>query len=118
MLQVGTTIGSKGPLLNPQAITDMQDLGMTCLRFQAPLSLVKSTNFAIYDDAVKKCNAANIDLTLVIKHFPDAGYPSPVEASDMAVALATRYDGAHGHGTVQVIEIGNQEFGYYDFGHL
>jgi hypothetical protein len=116
---IGITIGSKGPLLSPQALIDMKDLGMTCLRFQAPLSLVKSTGFAIYDDAVHKCNAANIDITLVIKHFPDTpGFPSPTEAGDMAVALASRYDGAHGHGTVQVIEIGNEDYGYSDFGAL
>ncbi|SRR6266571_7412 len=117
-MRVGCTIGSKGPQLNPQAIIDMKDLGMDCLRFQIPLAMLKQS-FALYDDAVAKCNAAHIDLTLPIKHYPDTpGYPSPTEAGDMAVALASRYDGAHGHGTVQVIEIGNEDYGYSDFGAL
>lgn len=116
-MQYGVTIGSKGPALDPRAIAAMKDLGMTCLRFQAPLALLH-TSFAIYDDAVQKCNMAGIDLCLTIKHAPDPGYPSPQEATSMAVALAQRYDGKHGYGEVQVIEIGNEDYGYADFGAL
>src|SRR6266705_2048212 len=78
------------------------------------------------DNAVAAFNAANINVMLTIQDAPDnylifddsgtnVGLGSgtlggPQAYSRFAQHLATRYDGNHGHGHVESIQIGNEEF--------
>jgi hypothetical protein len=118
-LRYGVTVGSKGPLLSQEVITGMRDLGATDLRFQVPWSMIEPNkgtySWAIWDDAVAKCNAAGIALMLSIKEAPsfwqDAqGLPQPQGMAQIAEAMASRYDGKHGHGSIVGIDCGNEDF--------
>lgn len=117
------TWGTKGPALNPQTIKDLLTLSgghpeLIGLRFQAPMNMLIQSSFNVYDNAVQQCNNAGIPIMLTCKRAPDA---APAGATDMlsfATTLATRYDGNHGHGTVQAVDIGNEDYQYSNFGLL
>src|SRR6266581_9075810 len=124
----GVTMGnsSASGSLNSQATTDMLDLGVTWLRYQIKWSLIDATGttnqntstytWAAWDDAVTKCNAAGINILLSIMFAPTqfkgpSGNPlNPSYTATFASQIATRYDGAHGHGTIQGIEVGNEDY--------
>ncbi|QBD77609.1 hypothetical protein EPA93_17060 [Ktedonosporobacter rubrisoli] len=129
----GATIGVQDSsptfYLKPQAIEDMRTLGMTWLRFQVPWSSIEITqgdysdtgaNWNIWDDAIRRCNAAGINLCLTIRHAPafwltqscsqGATLPDPQGTANFASAIAQRYDGKHGHGQIQALEIGNEDY--------
>lgn len=117
------TIGTKGPLLNPQAVQDLLDLSgghpeRIGLRFQAPISLLNGTGFAAYDNAVQQCNTAGLPILLTVKKFPDPAPGTVQEIAAFAMLLASRYDGKHGHGIIQGLDIGNEDYQYSDFGQL
>ncbi len=125
----GFTIGLQsgaGGSLNSQATVDMNDMGATCLRFQIWWSAIDATGttnqnsstytWNAYDSAVSKANAAGIDVILTILKAPTqfqgpSGNPlNPSYTATFASQIATRYDGAHGHGTVNGIEVGNEDY--------
>jgi hypothetical protein len=114
----GVTVGTKGPALNPQVITAMLDLGLSDLRFQVPWELVERRkgvyNWSLWDDAVAKCNAAGLNITLTIKESPAfwqiRGLPSPQGTALIAEAIASRYNGTSGYGSIAGIEIGNEDY--------
>ena len=118
-MRFGITIGSKGPQLHPQALIDMKAIGLTDLRFQVPGSLIAPSpntfNWGLWDDAVSKANAAGVNLTLTIKQLAPFmlgadGYPDPIHAAAFASAIAGRYDGKSGNGTIEVLEMGNEDY--------
>lgn len=109
------------------AIADMQALGITWLRLQIPWSAVDATGttnqntatytWSVWDDAVTQCNAASPPINIILTIFkapaqfqtgsnPDA----PSYTATFATQIATRYDGGHGHGTIQGIEVGNEDY--------
>jgi hypothetical protein len=111
----GVTIGSQqiasGNYLKQVALDDMKAAGYTDLRFQVPAHLVRTGpntyNWGIWDDAVAKCNTSGIALCLTVK---DPGSASPSVYAEIGAAVAKRYDGKSGHGHIEFIEDGNEDF--------
>jgi hypothetical protein len=106
------------------AVADMQNLGVTWLRFQIPWHAVDATgttnqNTATYtwtgwDDAVSQCNANGINIILSIFGAPsqfqiNGNKLDPTYTANFATQIANRYNGGV-HGSVQGIEIGNEDY--------
>jgi hypothetical protein len=116
------TWGTRDPhqILDPQTIKDLLDLASghperIALRFQAPMSMLLATDFDVYRKAVKLCNNAGIAIMLTCKRFPDSGPASPSEMLAFATKLATLFDGKHGNGIMQGVDLGNEDNRYSDF---
>jgi hypothetical protein len=113
-------MGYWGQTLPQQAIHDLLDLSgghpeRIMLRYQAAMGRV-TANWGIYDTAVAQCNAAGIPIYLCCKRFDGAsvtGHATTSEIAAFASAVATRYKGK-----LAGIEIGNEDYGYSDFGAL
>ncbi len=119
---------NQSDIVTTQSITDMQNLGVSWLRFQ-PGGYVLETasgtpptySWAVMDDAVSKCNAAGIHITHSVHGAPAWGLQStscgggtyiadPNWVQQHATALATRYNGQNGYGYLDCIEIGNEDY--------
>ncbi len=127
--------GGNPALLSPQIITDLQGWqagGMLPrLRYQLKWSDVERAQ-GVYtwtnaDDAVAKCNAAGIYLVWNLQSAPSwyltisaadgstvaAGtgdLPNASAVATFAAAVAARYNGLAGHGTLQAIQIGDEDW--------
>jgi hypothetical protein len=128
----GITIGnaSAGGTLNAAAITDMQNLGITWLRYQVRWDQVDQTGttnqnpatyiWTAWDDAVSKCNAAGINICLTIFGAPaqfqgPSGNPlnpayTATFASQVAAAYTPNSGSQRGTKTIQALEIGNEDY--------
>ena len=113
--------------LNPNVIPDMKDIGTRWLRWFVNWSNVELTKglytYGSLDLVVSQCNSQGINLLLVVASPPSwwlinatatdgSTYqvPSPQGTLNMAQALAQRYDGNHGFGTIQGIELGGEDY--------
>ncbi len=111
-----------------QIISDMQALGLTWLRYQVPWKLVETPQgtytWTALDTTVSACNAAGINIDITLQNPPTWALttasqqfdtvpqyaPDPTLMAGFASQVATRYNGAHGYGTIQAIELGNEDF--------
>jgi len=133
----GMTFGlnpGSGNIANPFAfwnllIPDLSRIGIKKVRFQLSwdsLEVPQNTfNWGALDDAISHFNAENIQVTFPIRSAPAWGLGAPggsQQASDepwiladptafanFCTVVATRYDGTHGHGTIDRYEITNEE---------
>ncbi len=109
---------SNSDTLKSQAITDMQALGVTWLRYQLHWTSIENPQntytWTALDDAVSKCNTAGINIVFVIQGAPAWGLsgsiPSATPSATFATQVATRYNGSNGHGHLDAIEVFNEEF--------
>jgi len=124
----GITIGSSSATgtLNQAAISDMLTLGITWLRVQVKWSLIDPSGtttqnqnnykWGFWDDAVGKCNAAGINIIISIfgapTQFqgPSSNPLNPSYTATFAGQVATRYNGTNGHGIIQGLEFGNEDY--------
>lgn len=121
---VGITQGTKtNSALDPNFLSDMKTMGLRWLRWQPYANAIELSK-GVYtwgnlDSVVKACNSAGVNLILTVL-FPPAwgllpnGVPSPSWTQAFATAMATRYDGNHGFGIIQGIELGNEDYGFPD----
>ena len=70
------------------------------------------------DTAVSFLNAAGIHIDFPIQCFSGSCFSNPVlptvgQMIQYASALASRYDGKHGHGVIDAFEIGNEEYDFF-----
>lgn len=109
---------SSAPLVS-QLITDTQTLNLDWLRFQVPWSSIESPQgtytWTALDAAVSAANTANINITFPLQSPPSwgldsNGLPLASAMATFATQVATRYNGKNGHGHLDSIEIGNEEF--------
>jgi hypothetical protein len=77
-------------------------------------------DWSAVDTAVQTMNAAGIHVDFAIQSAPSFNQtltcygtpylPGPNQMAQFASTIATRYDGKHGHGEIDVFEIGNEEY--------
>ena len=113
--------------LNPNVIPDMKAIGPRWLRWFVNWSNIESPKglytYGSLDSVVQQCNSQGINLLLVVASPPSwwlinatatdgstYSVPSPQGTLNMAQALAQRYDGNHGFGTIQGIELGGEDY--------
>lgn len=108
-----------------QLVAAYKQLNVCWLRYQIPESAIEITkgsyNWQQLDTIVVAMNAAGIHLDVPLECFQAPGYtcfghpyePGPTEMAAFATQLAMRYDGKHGHGTIEAFEIGNEEYDFY-----
>lgn len=70
------------------------------------------------DAAVSLLNAAGIHIDFPIQCFGGSCFSNPTlptvaQLAQYAGALASRYDGRHGHGLIEAFEIGNEEYDFF-----
>ncbi len=110
-----------------QLFADMKSKGMTWLRFQlswCSIELTQGTySWGALDDAVSQCNAAGISILYTLRGAPTWALtttsqkattepwflPDPTLMAGFATAVATRYDGHHGHGHIDAFGF-NEDF--------
>lgn len=120
---LGITLGTKNNAnINSNVIPDMKNLGIRWLRWQPYWNAVE-TSKGVYswgnlDSVVSSCNSLGINLLLTVLFPPSwwilaSGLPSPQGTLQYAQAMCSRYDGNHGHGHMEAIELGNED---YDMG--
>jgi hypothetical protein len=113
--------------LNPNVIPDMKAIGPRWLRWLVNWSSIELSKglytFGSLDSVVQQCNSQGVNLLLVVASPPTwwlinatatdgstYSVPSPQGTLNMAQALAQRYDGNHGFGTIQGIELGGEDY--------
>jgi hypothetical protein len=116
---IGLTQGTKSnAALDSRMIPDLKTLGIRWLRWQPyAYSIEKSQGVYTWgnlDSVVSQCNAQGINLMLTVL-FPPAwgmsgGFPTPAWSLQFAQAMCSRYDGNHGHGQIQGVELGNEDY--------
>ena len=131
---IGVTIGTKtnagfSDMLGPIPST-LVDLNTHWLRWQAYWNAIEKSKgvftWGKLDEVVQQSNAAGINLLLTVLQPPawwlisatatdGSTYqvPSPQGTLQFALALCQRYDGNHGFGIIQGVELGNED---YDLG--
>jgi hypothetical protein len=136
---VGLTIGlNTGPPPTPnyqdwsKLIPDMQALGLGTLRFQIDWALIQlnqadapsAWSWGPLDDAVAQINATGMRIVYPIRGTPTWAQSTPAQQAtdepyfapdadmmaEFGKQVALRYDGFHGHGKLDGIEIGNEGF--------
>ncbi len=108
-----------------QLIPDLQDLGCRWWRPQYRwLNIERAPGvytWTYLDAAVAAANTAGINIAFPIQDAPSwhltqtcgaggVALPGAADTATFAAAVAARYNGASGHGTIQSIEIGNEEY--------
>jgi hypothetical protein len=116
---LGLTQGTKNnAALNAFMISDLKAMGIRWLRWQPYAYSIELSQgqytWGNLDSVVQQCNAQGINLMLTVL-FPPAwglsgGFPTPSWSLQFAQAMASRYDGNHGHGQIQGIELGNEDY--------
>jgi hypothetical protein len=76
-------------------------------------------NWSNLDAAVATLNAAGIHIDFPLECFGGSCFSHPrkptiAQMTRYATAVATRYDGTHGHGKIDAFEIGNEEYDFFD----
>ncbi|WP_165423850.1 glycosyl hydrolase [Ktedonosporobacter rubrisoli] len=118
-----------------QAVADMHDLGLSWVRSQLDWSDIETApgvyDWSTLDSTVSRANAGHVNLVFPIRNAPDfhltqtcttadgkfsKQFPGAADMAQFATALATRYDGRHGHGRIQALQIGNEEWDDAKFG--
>jgi Glycosyl hydrolase catalytic core len=110
-------------------VTAYKQLNVCWIRYQYHWKKIETKpgvyDWSQVDAAIATMNAAHIHVDFAIQSAPDWDLtqvcsadgqhflPGPTEMATFATVLATRYDGKHGHGTIDSFEIGNEEFDNY-----
>lgn len=120
---IGICQGTKNNAAIPsQFLTDMQAMHVSWLRWQPYANAIETSqgsyNWGALDGNVQACNKAGINLILTVLFPPSwgssGGVPTPQWTLKFAQAMASRYDGTHGFGKIQGIELGNEDYGFPD----
>lgn len=108
---------------NAQLVTAYRALNVCWVRLQIhEFDIQTSTgnyDWSRVDTAVSFLNAAGIHNDFPIQCFSsgscfsDPVLPTVGQISQYASALASRYDGKHGHGIIDAFEIGNEEYDFF-----
>ena len=113
--------------LNPNVLPSMKAIGTRWLRWFVNWSSIELSKglytYGSLDSVVQQCNSLAINLLLVVASPPSwwltsatatdgttYQVPSPQGTLNMAQVLAQRYDGNHGFGTIQGIELGGEDY--------
>jgi len=116
---IGLTQGTKNNAAIPsQMISDLKTMGIRWLRWQPYANAIELSQgqytWGNLDANVKACNQAGINLMLTVLFPPSwgqsGGFPTPQWTLQFAQAMASRYDGTHGFGQIQGIELGNEDY--------
>lgn len=108
-----------------QLVSQYKQLNVCWVRFQVHVDTIRDNNgnydWSNVDQAVKLLNAAGVHIDFPIQCFGGSCFSQPSlpttdEMTQFATAIATRYDGKHGHGKIDAFEIGNEEYDFYDPG--
>jgi hypothetical protein len=120
--------GFTTPHADARLVWFYDQLGVCWVRYQIHASSLVSPTGAYQwsqlDTVVATMNAAHIHLDVPLECFAPKGggtdacfshpyLPTPQEMATFAQALATRYDGRHGHGRIDAFEIGNEEYDFF-----
>ena len=129
--QVGTSSGgctAQSPYgfttinANAQLVASYRELHVCWVRFQIHESDIQTApgvyNWSRVDTAVALLNAASIHIDFPIQCFGGSCFNNPTlptadQVAQYAAALASRYDGRHGHGLIDAFEIGNEEYDFF-----
>jgi hypothetical protein len=107
---------------NAQLVTAYRTLNVCWVRLQIhEFDIQTSTgtyDWSRVDTAVSFLNAVGIHIDFPIQCFSGSCFSNPVlptvgQMSQYASALASRYDGKHGHGIIDAYEIGNEEYDFF-----
>lgn len=131
-IPVGTVQPSKtGPYgftilrnFTPDTVTYFKELGVTWIRFQLDWGGIEPQrgqfDWSKLDAVVALANASGLHIDFPLQLAPDWALsqkcgstpilPGPQEMAQYATAVAQRYNGQNGHGTIDSYEIGNEEF--------
>lgn len=111
---------------------DTTNLGLNWVRTQRRWSDIENPqgtyNWTGLDDDVSKLNTAGLKISFPIQDAPSWALANPSQTVDgthylpdptlmagFATQVATRYNGLNGHGFIDAIEVGNEDFDiYYD----
>lgn len=107
---------------NARLVTEYRALNVCWVRLQVHESDLQtapgSYNWSRLDATVAFLNAAGIHIDFPIQCFGGSCFSNPVlptveQITQYASALASRYDGKHGHGSIDAFEIGNEEYDFF-----
>jgi hypothetical protein len=105
-----------------QLVTDYRQLNVCWVRLQVHEDTIQTSpgvyNWGNLDAAVARLNAAGIHIDFPLECFGGSCFSQPVlptvaQMTSYATAVATRYDGKHGHGKIDAFEIGNEEYDFF-----
>jgi hypothetical protein len=120
--------GFTTPHADSRLVSLYTQLGVCWVRYQIhEAALVTSSGSYQWnrlDTVVATMNAAHIHLDVPLQCFAPPGggtdacfshptLPTPQQMTAFATAIATRYDGKHGHGRIDAFEIGNEEYDFF-----
>src|SRR5258708_18309650 len=107
---------------NTQLVAAYRALNVCWVRLQVHEADIQTApgvyDWSQVDTAVALLNAAGIHIDFPIQCFGGSCFSNPVlptveQMTQYATALASRYDGKHGHGTIDAFEIGNEEYDFF-----
>ena len=107
---------------NAQLVTAYRTLNVCWVRLQVHESDIQTApglyDWSRLDTAVAFLNAARIHIDFPIQCFGGSCFSNPAlptveQIAQYASALASRYDGEHGHGRIDAFEIGNEEYDFF-----
>jgi hypothetical protein len=99
-------------------IDEFRQLNICWVRLQIDETTIQPApgvfDWSTLDQDVAILNAAGIHIDLPLRCFGGSCFssptlPTPQQMAAYATAVASRYDGQHGHGRIDAIEIGNEE---------
>jgi hypothetical protein len=115
-----TTIHADGTL-----VSQLHQLNICWTRLQMDETSIQPSpgvfNWSGLDQAVATLNAAGIHIDFPLRCFGGACFsnptlPTPAQMAAYATAVASRYDGRHGHGRIDAFEVGNEEYDFFSPG--
>lgn len=121
---IGFTVGDPSNAgMKQYLLADLVAMGVYWLRWQPYWSSIELTagnyTWTGVDSAVAACNAKGINILLTISRPPPFvllpnGAPDPNKTLALAKAMCQRYDGKHGQGIMQGIDLGNEDYAMLD----
>jgi hypothetical protein len=120
--------GFTTPHAESRLVSLYAELGVCWLRYQIHEAALVTSSGAYQwnqlDTVVAAMNTAHIHLDVPLECFAPPGggtdacfshptLPTPTQMAAFATAIATRYDGKHGHGRIDAFEIGNEEYDFF-----
>jgi hypothetical protein len=119
------------------AVTDMHTVGLGWVRSQLDWEKIETApgvyNWGLLDATVSRANAGGVKLVFPIRNAPDfhltqtcttadgqfsTTFPGVQDMVQFATAVATRYNGLNGHGFIDAIQIGSEDWDNAKFGVL
>jgi hypothetical protein len=119
------------------AVADMQKVGLGWVRSQLDWEKIETApgvyDWSSLDRVVSLANSAHVKLVFPIRNAPDfhltqtcttadgqfsTQFPGAQDMAQFATAVATRYNGLSGHGFIDAIQIGSEDWDNAKFGVL